>query len=41
MKKYYEKPEASLYEMTLEHSFLNSAVESMRTVDGSWDEENW
>lgn len=36
----YSAPETELMEIQVERNFLGSA-EAMKTVDGSWDEENW
>ena len=39
MKQVYEKPLTELYEIEFEGTLLSGSVEGMRTVEGSWDED--
>ncbi len=41
MKKIYETPLAELYSVEVERALLTNSAETMRTVNGSWDEEEW
>ena len=40
IKKVYQTPLAELYEIKLEGSLLTGSVEAMRTVNGSWEEDD-
>ena len=41
MKQVYEKPLTELYEMEFEGALLVNSAEAMKSVAGSWDEEDW
>lgn len=40
MKLVYEKPQTELYTVKFEGSLLQGSAEKMRSVTGSWDEDD-
>ena len=40
MKKTYEKPLSELYEIQPEGALLYGSAEAMKTVNGSWEEDD-